>query len=363
MTRIIDSYLAREILKTSCATLLVLYVILLSNSLGRALADVADGDIPSQALWLVLFAKSIYLLSLLLPISMFLGIVFTFGRLYKDHEIVVMQACGIGYRDFYRPVLVALIPFMIVSVCTSLWLNAQVLNAAKTVVLRESNLHEFQLIKPGQFNQARGGELVFFMDSLSEDKLELRDVIIGQSGSGDMIIETAEAGRQRIDEQTGNLFLVIGPGERYSGQAGDNRITQISFAEHGVLLEKKKKVAKKAVKGDQMTPTALWRSNRLNHRIELHWRIAIPVVLLVLALLAVPLAYVAPRQGRYGKVGVALLVLIAYLNLLAFTRAKIEDGIIPPALNFWWVHLLFLLLALALIYRRNRGRLLRRVPT
>ena len=110
-----------------------------------------------------------------------------------------------------------------------------------------------------------------------------------------------------------------------------------------------------------MTPTALWRSSRLNHRIELHWRIAIPVVLLVLALLAVPLAYVAPRQGRYGKLGVALLVLIVYLNLLAFTRAKIEDGIIPLALNFWWVHLLFLLLALALIYRRNRGRLLRRV--
>ena len=110
-----------------------------------------------------------------------------------------------------------------------------------------------------------------------------------------------------------------------------------------------------------MTPTALWRSSLLKHHIEFHWRIAIPVILLVLALLAVPLSYVAPRQGRYGKVGIALLVLIAYLNLMAFTRAKIEDGIIPIALNFWWVHLLFLLLTLAFIYRRNRGRLLRRV--
>ena len=81
-------YLAREILKTSCATLLVLYVILLSNSLGRLLADIADGDIPQQALWPVMLAQSIYLLSILLPISLFLGIVFTFGRMYKDHEIV-----------------------------------------------------------------------------------------------------------------------------------------------------------------------------------------------------------------------------------------------------------------------------------
>ena len=42
-----------------------------------------------------------------------------------------MQACGIGYADFYRPVLLALIPFMIVSVYTSLWLNPQVLTAQK----------------------------------------------------------------------------------------------------------------------------------------------------------------------------------------------------------------------------------------
>ncbi len=70
-----------------------------------------------------------YLLSMLLPIALFLGIVFTFGRMYKDHEIVVMNACGVGYRDFYRPVLLALAPFMIVSVYTSVWLNAQAISA------------------------------------------------------------------------------------------------------------------------------------------------------------------------------------------------------------------------------------------
>jgi lipopolysaccharide export system permease protein len=176
-----------------------------------------------------------------------------------------------------------------------------------------------------------------------------------------MIIETARTGRQIIDEKTGDLFLVVGPGELYEGQAGDNEVTQISFAEHGILLQKRKSTRTYKVHSNQMTPTALWRSSLLKHHIELHWRIAIPVIMLVLALLAVPLAYIAPRQGRYGKVGIALLVLIAYLNLMAFTRAKIEDGVIPIGLNFWWVHLLFLLLTLAFIYRRNRGRLLRRV--
>ena len=108
-------------------------------------------------------------------------------------------------------------------------------------------------------------------------------------------------------------------------------------------------------KPNRLTLTQLWSSDKLDHRIELHWRIAIPMVLLVLALLAVPLAYIAPRQGRYGKVGIAMLVFIVYLNLMALTRSQLEDQVIPIQLNFWWVHLLFLSLTAVLLYRRNRG--------
>ena len=360
MTSIVTNYLAREILKTSCATLLVLYVILVSNAFGRVLADIADGDVPQQALWVVLFGQSINLLSMLLPIGLFLGIVFTFGRMYKDHEIVVMNACGIGYRDFYKPVLLATAPFLIVSVYTSIWLNAQVLSAAQAAIDSEGNRHEFHLIKPGQFNQSSSGDLVFFMESLSEDKQELRDIIINQGGGDSMVIETARAGRRQIDDKSGDLFLVIGPGERHEGRAGDNRQKIISFDQHGILLEKISTEERLEPHSKQMTPQRLLRSKKMKHLIEIRWRVAVPVVLVVLALLAVPLSYIAPRQGRYGKVGPALLVFIVYLNLMAFTRAQIEDRVIPVAINFWWVHLLFLLLTVALIYKRNHGVLLRR---
>jgi lipopolysaccharide export system permease protein len=360
MTSIITNYLAREILKTSCATLLVLYVILVSNAFGRVLADIADGEVPQQALWPVLFGQSVNLLSVLLPIGLFLGIVFTFGRMYKDHEIVVMNSCGIGYREFYKPVLIATAPFLILSVYTSFWLNAQVLSAAQAAIDSEENRHEFHLVKPGQFNQSSSGNLVFFMESISEDKQELQDIIISEGGGDSMVIETARSGRQEIDEKSGDLFLVIGPGERHEGRAGNNRQKIISFDQHGILLEQISKVKREEPHSNQMTPLRLLQSEKLKHRIELRWRMAVPVVLLVLALLAVPLSYIAPRQGRYGKVGAALLVFIIYLNLMAFTRAQLDEEVIPVAINFWWVHLLFLTLTVALIYRRNHGVLLRR---
>ena len=155
MSNILTGYLAREIFKTSAATVLVLYIIFISNALGRELADIADGDLPQQALLAVMLSQSVKFLSLLLPMGIFFSIIFTFGRMYKDHEIVVMNACGIGYRDFYKPVAIVLLPMLLLIGYLSLVLNAQMRGYAIAAIDEGKNQHEFQLIKAGQVD-ARG---------------------------------------------------------------------------------------------------------------------------------------------------------------------------------------------------------------
>ncbi len=360
MGNIITGYLARELVKSSAATLLVLLVILISNALGRVLADIADGDIPQQALWPVMLSQSISILALLLPIGVFLGTIFAFGRMYRDHEIVVMHACGIGYRDFYRPLALVLVPMLLFCAYASIWLSADVQAYAQRIIEREENLHEFEQIKPGQFNQSESEELIFYMESISPDRLELRNIIISQDNPEKAIFETAQTGRNRIDESTGDLFLVIGPGRRHEGVAGQRDFRIIDFEQHGILIENRKRQRESDLDREGKSPAQLLASNDLKDQVELHWRIAIPVALLVLAVLAVPLAYIAPRQGRYGKVGYALLIYVVYMNLMALTRAQLEAGEFPLMLNFWWVHGFFLALALGLLYRRNRGVLFHR---
>ncbi len=358
MPNIITRYLTREIIKSSSATVLVLFVILMSNTLGRVLADIADGDVPSQALLPVLFSQAVSIFSLLLPVSFFLGIVFAFGRLYKDHEIVVMNACGMGYREFYRPVVIVLVPLVMFSVYANIWLNAQILRNVQKIVEREKNVHEFDQFKAGQFNQGKGGEQVFYMESISDDRLELGNVIISQSGDDRIALETAQTGRHRIDEETGDLFLVVGPGERYEGQPGTGDYNIISFEQHGILIEKKKRLNRRRTDVEERNPRQLWRSKKVRAQTELHWRISIPVALVVLAFLAVPLSYMKPRQGRYGKLGYAFLVYLAYFNLLAFARVQLEAKNIPLFINFWWVHMIFIALAIGLLMKRNGSGLL-----
>jgi len=355
MPNIITRYLTMEILKSSAATLLILFIILMSNTLGRVLSDIADGDIPQQALWPVLLSQSVNVFSLLLPIGFFFGIVFAFGRLYKDHEMVVMSACGMGYSHFYKPVLILLVPVFLLSAYCSIWFNAQTQRIAQSIVDREKNVQEFEQVKPGQFNQSKNGEHVFFMQSLSEDKRQLNNIIISQTNRQGMVLETAKSGRHKTDEISGDLFLVVGPGKRYEGQTGEKDYKIIEFEQHGILIEKKSEVGRQQILEKEKPPLTLWSSSRRADNVELHWRISIPIVLVVLALLAVPLSYIAPRQGRYGKVGIALVVYIVYLNLMAYTRAQLEADSLPLAVNFWWVHMLFIILTIGLIVRRNGG--------
>ena len=361
MSSILSGYLAREIFKTSIATMLVLYIILMSNALGRVLADVADGDTPLLAFWAVMLSQSVNILSLLLPVAVFLGIIFTFGRMYKDHEIIVMSACGIGYREFYKPVAMIVAPMFLLSCYASLSLNAQMQGYAMAVIDTGLNQHQFHQVKPGKFNQS--SDAVFYMDSLSDDKLQLREVILGQSSALGVLLETAQSGRQKIDELSGDLFLVVGPGQRIEGIAGQKDFKIIDYEQHGILLQKKIIPISQRIHSIEKNLVELWFSERISDRVELQWRIAIPIILVALAILAVPLSYISPRQGRFGKVGYALLAFIVYFNLIAITRAQLEAGNLPMVVNFWWVHLLFIGVAGVILYRRNNGVLFSRTGT
>jgi lipopolysaccharide export system permease protein len=360
MPNIVTRYLGKEILKSSCATVLILFIILMSNALGRLLADISDGEIPKQALWPVLLAQSVNIFSLLLPVGFFLGIVFAFGRLYKDHEIVVMNACGMGYWQFYKPILLVILPVFVLNAFTSIWVNSLVQSSAQTIVTNNKDVREFEQIRAGQFNQIKSGTLVFFMESISDDKLALNNVIISQSTPNRLVLETAKSGRQQTDEVTGDLFLVVGPGERTELELGKKDAKIIQFEQHGILIARNKASGSHRIREREKSPIILWHSTKVKDKVELLWRISIPFVLIVLALLAVPLSYIAPRKGQFGKIGYALLVYIAYLNLMAFGRTQLEQGNIPLVLNFWWIHLVFIIFTILLLVKRNRGYLLPR---
>jgi len=354
MTSIIQRYLVREILRSSLATTLVLFVILMSNALGGLLSDIAEGDLPRAALWPALIGQAVSLLSMLLPLGLFLGVVFAFGRLYKDHELVSLQACGFGYDGLFRAVMSVAIPAALLTALISLWAGPQALQYAKGMIDVNRDVNQFEQLRPGHFNSLEGGNLVFYMQNLSEDRRRIEGVIVADRRSGRESMELARQGSTRIDPETGDVFLELGPGQRYEGRPGELDYRIIDYQRHGILL-KKKKLRERGLYVDEKTTVQLLSSKRVEDRAEFWWRVSLPVTLLVLALLATPMSWISPRQGRYGKVGLAVLSFIVYLNLLGLGRTALETGKLPLWLNYWWVHGLFVAYALWLLGRRIGG--------
>ena len=86
---------------------------------------------------------------------------------------------------------------------------------------------------------------------------------------------------------------------------------------------------------------------------ELHWRFGIPLATVVLAIIAVPLSRTQPRQGRYSRLIIGLLVFIVYFNLLIAGKAWIEQGRVIAPLGLWWVHGGMLIAGLSLLAVQN----------
>jgi lipopolysaccharide export system permease protein len=162
----------------------------------------------------------------------------------------------------------------------------------------------------------------------------------------------AERGEQRDSDDPNLRYFVLYDGRRYEGIPGSSEFQVMEFAEHGIPYQLPG--ADSTIPESSAKPTAqLMVSNDLEDVAELHFRLAVPIATLILAILAVPLSRTRPRAGRYGKLAIGLLVFIIYFNLMSAGKAWIETATVSPAIGLWWVHGLMFSFALILIGAQN----------
>jgi len=194
--------------------------------------------------------------------------------------------------------------------------------------------------------------MIFYVESMSDDRRTLQNVFVKTQRNGILNVVTAARGHQQVDPQSGDTYLILENGYRYEGQPGDSQFKIIHFAEHGILLEEQQ-VAPTARKVVASPTPVLWASNGNYEKAELQWRIAMPLATLLLAALAVPLSRSGPRQGRFAKLFIAVVIYAVYMNFLAVARSWMEHGVISADLGLWWVHGALVAVILILMARQT----------
>lgn len=342
---IIFRYITREVLTSTLAVTAVLMLIITSARLIKYLSDAAAGKLEAGAVLLVLFYRMPGFLELLLPLGLFLGILLAYGRLCLDSEMVVLKATGFSdhrlLKYAYGPTLVVSILVMVLS----LWLTPLGLQKAEELLAAQDARSELELVTPGRFLSQSSGQ-VTYAEAVAGD--QLRQVFLSRRGEdGRPNILIAEAAERRIFPEAQQRFLVLLNGYRYDGRPGEKDLTRIRYTEYGVQLEEPELAAE--IREVDAKPTQmLLVSDNVRDRAALHWRFSLPALVLVVALLAVPLSYTNPRQGRFAKLIPSILLYLVYMAFLTSARSSVESGASPILL--WSVHLMFLGIAANLLY-------------
>jgi lipopolysaccharide export system permease protein len=339
--RILQRYVWREIAANFLGVTSVLFAILFIYQIGAVLARAAEMQYPRGVVFELFALGAVQNVAVLLPFGLLLGIVLALGRLHHESELTAAQACGFGPRHLYTPVIGLVLPVTLLA----LWLN---LSLAPAAGAREGALRAQAVraglalpLEAGRFRSLAGGRTVVYARSADADG-ELRDVFIKRGSGRTVEVTTARRARRAISADGLAQVITLYDGERYEGVPGMAQFRVVRFAEQQLPVTLPP-VSARPERPDQLPTLALWRSGDARHRTELQWRLGLAVMGLVLALCAVPLARLRPRQGRYARVWLAVLLFALYANLASAMRVWMERGAVNPALGLWYVHALFVL--------------------
>lgn len=358
---IIFRYLCRELLGATLAVSAVLLLMVMSGRFVKYLAEAASGDLSASILFALMGFRLPGFLELVIPLGFFVGILLAYGRLYIESEMTVLHACGFSERQLLRYTMVPALLVAAFVASMSLYLTPTGIERTSHLLTADKTRNEFDHLVPKKFVGTEGDRAVYYANSLSDDKSTMHDVFLAELGNSrgetetdHQIVTVAREGVQRIDPETGLRYLVLRDGYRYEGIPGQSDYRQMAFSSYEVLLEVPRLRSKASEQLQSMSTAELWKSKDARERVNLHWRFSLPVLVLVVAVLAVPLSRTNPRQGRYAKMIPAVLLYIVYLVALQGVRGAIEDGKIEHAWAIWLVHPPFLILGLLLLGGRNR---------
>jgi len=349
MTGLLHRYILREIFQTWLVVTLVLLLILVTNQFASVVGDAAANKLPRAAIMQVLGLTTVQYLTILIPVGYFLAIMLALARLYHDSEMAAMMACGIGPVQLYKAVLTLGSVLAVVVGVLALVVSPEALRQVEVFAVQAKREASIGLLEAGRFVSFADGEAALYAESVTPDG-HLRGVFV-QRRNGDRVEVIVADEAWQEDAGVGVRVLIFARGHRYEGEPGDTRFRQVEFAEHGIPFELP--AAGPTMLKPESRPTAeLLASTGREDRAEFHWRLGVPLTLLVLTIVAVPLAKTEPRSGRFSGLASAVLVYLIYANLLAAGRGWIERSQVPEVVGLWWVHALFLVAAgLMLFYQ------------
>ena len=349
--RLFKRALLQELITTAAAAFVVLVGIVIAQRAGYLIRLAAKGILPNDAISTMLGFNMVKFLPMLLSLTLFLAVLMTLSRWYRDSEMVIWFSAGLSLKRWVKPVLTFTLPIILIIATLSLFIMPWATNKADEFSDELKSRDDLASISPGVFKESRNADRVFFIESFDELGNIVKNIFVQSIQHEKLGIIVANQG-SRVVNDNGDHFLVMENGRRYQGNRGSAEFSTTEFKRYAIRVEAAE-VQRKPPSSQAISSETLIRSGNSSDSAELQWRLAIPISALILTLLAIPLSSLDPRAGKSANFVMALVIYMIYNNLLSIMQAWITQGKVHHLIGLWPVHLLFAVLTAYMFYRRT----------
>lgn len=383
---ILRRYMIYQLSLNTAVVLGFLVVLLLGGRLIRYFGLAAEGKLDVGLLFTIIGYNLPYFLELILPLAFFIALMLVFGRLWVDHEMAVINASGISRGRLGRMATPLILLLFVIEATLSLFGKPWGFRHSESIWQEQALKSAFELIRPGEFISS--GDYHLYVGSVSPDKKHLQDVLLIQTQttepqdtqppkpltSQDTLI-LAKTAKQVLTDSTesqvraksmGKTQLDLFNGRRYEISADSLKYNQVGFARYRLTLTQPVQDVVNDDNKETQPLSQIWQASRqptadntpnIAAQAELGYRLALPWLMLLAPMFAIPLAQVRPRQGRWLRLIPAILLFVSIALLLISLKKPISDG----KVGVWAYGALLVVLFILALYLNWASRLNQRL--
>ena len=348
-----QSSIRKELARSFGATLIVLATVVMTITLIRTLGQATRGNFDPADVMLVMGYAVLADMPTILTLSLFIAIIASVSRMYRDSEMVIWLASGVGLLGMLRPLLWFAWPVLLVVTAMALVVQPWSRQRIDDMQKQYESRGDIERLEPGQFQESASGDRVFFIEKEAGGKVAGSNVFIATTDRGKETVTSARRGR--IETEGQDRFLVLNSGQRLERTPGQPGLKVSEFAQYRVRVGESPPGAQEALTVHARSTLSLMQQRSLPDLAELSWRVGLVLAAVNLVLLGLAVSSVNPRVGRSGNTLFALFSFVLYFNLLNLGQSWISSGQVTFAGLMLGLHGGVLLLAAFWLARRHNN--------
>ena len=340
---ILSKSLNVEVFKSTLGILLIFFFLVVGSRFVGYFEQASEGLLEPNLIYKIIILRFPDFITLLMPLSFFLGVIITISRLYSEREIYGYISGGLSQNSIIRYLIPQAFIFFFVTIVLSIYIAPYTKELSKEIISIDTIEEQIESIKPKNILALKENDGFIYVEDKNKDTLEKSTIFLSENNSETLIL----ADTFKYNKLNSSIELEFKDGSVYQNIFNENPSIISEFGELKIPLDNNES------KISGLSLSKLFDYSSESSKSQMQWNISIPLTIFILLVLGVHIAKVEPRQGRLSVMLPAIFIYILYLSLLILARESFVESSKNTHNYIWFVHTLFLSLGLFSVFKLN----------